>query len=41
MALGTNSAKDVMEAISKNGIQFVDVKFTYLYGQWHHFSLPI
>ena len=41
MALGTNSGKDVMEAISKNNVQFVDVKFTDLYGQWHHFSLPI
>ncbi len=41
MALGTNTAKDVMEAISKNNIQFVDVKFTDLYGQWHHFSLPV
>lgn len=41
MALGTKTAKDVVEAVSKHGIQFVDIKFTDLYGQWHHFTLPV
>ena len=41
MALNTKSAKDVMSAISEHGIQIVDIKFTDLYGQWHHFSLPV
>jgi glutamine synthetase len=40
MAIGAKSSKDVMEAISRNDVQFVDIKFTDLYGQWHHFSLP-
>ncbi len=41
MAIGAKSPKDVMDAISKNGVQIVDIKFTDLYGQWQHFSLPI
>lgn len=41
MALGAKTAKDVMDAIAKNGVQVVDIKFTDLYGQWQHFSLPI
>ncbi len=41
MALGTQTAKDVMEAISANNVQVIDIKFTDLYGQWQHFSLPI
>jgi glutamine synthetase len=30
-----------MSAISENGIQMVDVKFTDLYGQWHHYTMPV
>jgi glutamine synthetase len=30
-----------MAAIEEHGVQFVDVKFTDLFGQWHHFSMPI
>lgn len=41
MAIAAKTSKDVMEAIAKNDIKFVDVKFTDLYGQWQHFSLPI
>lgn len=41
MALGANSPKDVMDAISKNGVKEIDIKFTDLYGQWQHFSLPV
>jgi len=32
---------DVMKMIEDNGIQFVDVKFTDLFGQWQHFSIPV
>ncbi|MGB0389472.1 MAG: glutamine synthetase beta-grasp domain-containing protein, partial [Ardenticatenaceae bacterium] len=31
---------DVMEMIANNGIKMVDVKFTDLFGQWQHFSMP-
>jgi glutamine synthetase len=34
------SVSDVTKAIEANDIQIVDVKFTDLYGQWHHFSMP-
>jgi glutamine synthetase len=30
-----------MKAIDENDIQIVDVKFTDLFGQWHHFSMPV
>jgi glutamine synthetase len=36
-----SSAADVMKAIKENNILIVDVKFTDLYGQWQHFSLPV
>jgi len=32
---------DVTRLIKDNGIEFVDAKFTDLFGQWQHFSLPI
>lgn len=41
MAIAAKSSKDVMDAISKEDIKVVDIKFTDLYGQWQHFSLPI
>ncbi len=40
MALNCSSASDVSAAIKENGIKIVDVRFTDLFGQWHHFSLP-
>ena len=41
MALNCKTPQDVMAAISDNGIQMVDIKFTDLYGQWHHYTMPI
>lgn len=41
MALGATSPKDVQDAIVKNGVKEVDIKFTDLYGQWQHFTLPV
>lgn len=35
------TAKDVVEFANKNGIQYVDVKFTDLPGTWQHFSIPV
>lgn len=35
------SPRDVMKLIEEKGIKFVDVKFTDLFGQWQHFSLPV
>lgn len=32
---------DVMAFVKDKGIQIVDVKFTDLFGQWQHFSMPI
>lgn len=32
---------DVTKLIEEKGLEFVDVKFTDLFGQWQHFSLPI
>jgi glutamine synthetase len=32
---------DVSKMISEKGIQFLDVKFTDLFGQWQHFSMPV
>jgi glutamine synthetase len=40
MALNCSTPGDVSKAIEENGIQFVDLKFTDLYGQWQHFSVP-
>lgn len=41
MKLNCKSAQDVAAAISKHDIKMVDVKFTDLYGQWQHFSMPV
>ncbi|MEZ4517877.1 MAG: type I glutamate--ammonia ligase [Chloroflexota bacterium] len=35
------SKNDVQKLIDDKSIQFVDVKFTDLFGQWQHFSMPI
>lgn len=40
MALNCSSAADVSAAIAQHDIKIVDVRFTDLFGQWHHFSLP-
>ncbi len=32
---------DVMAFIKEKGIEIVDVKFTDLFGQWQHFSMPV
>lgn len=41
MSLDCSSPQDVVNAISANDIKIVDVKFTDLFGQWHHFSMPV
>ncbi|MBX3050220.1 MAG: type I glutamate--ammonia ligase [Caldilineaceae bacterium] len=41
MALNCTSAADVAQAIEENGIQIIDLRFTDVYGQWQHFSLPV
>jgi glutamine synthetase len=41
MPLNAKTPQDVMAAISEHDIRIVDVKFTDLYGQWQHFSLPV
>ncbi len=35
-----NSPQDVLKMMKAGDIKIVDVKFTDLYGQWHHFSMP-
>ncbi len=32
---------DVMQFINEKGIKIVDVKFTDVFGQWQHFSMPV
>jgi glutamine synthetase len=32
---------DVVKFIEENNIQIVDVKFTDVFGQWQHFSMPV
>ncbi|HAJ37325.1 MAG TPA: type I glutamate--ammonia ligase [Chloroflexi bacterium] len=41
MSLNCSTAQDVTKAIAENNIEFVDLKFTDLYGQWQHFSVPV
>lgn len=40
MALNCSTVQDVAAAISSNDVKMVDIKFTDLFGQWHHFSIP-
>lgn len=40
MALNCSTVSDVSAAIKANDVKIVDVRFTDLFGQWHHFSLP-
>lgn len=35
------TSKEVMKFIKDKDIRFVDVKFTDLFGQWQHFSMPV
>lgn len=35
------SPQDVMKFIEEKGIEIVDVKFTDVFGQWQHFSMPV
>jgi len=41
MALSCSTPQDVTSAIQEHQIQFIDLKFTDLYGQWQHFSVPV
>jgi glutamine synthetase len=41
MSLNCSTVQDVTKAIAENSIEFVDLKFTDLYGQWQHFSVPV
>ena len=41
MSLKCSSPADVSAAIAAQGIEFIDIKFTDLYGQWQHFSVPV
>ena len=41
MSLKCSSPADVSAAIAAQSIEFVDIKFTDLYGQWQHFSVPV
>ena len=41
MHLGCTTPRDVLAAISENDIKMVDFKFTDLFGQWQHFTVPV
>jgi glutamine synthetase len=41
MHLGCTTPQDVLAAISENDIKMVDFKFTDLFGQWQHFTVPV
>ena len=41
MHLGCSTPQDVVSALSDHDVKIVDVKFTDLYGQWQHFSMPV
>lgn len=41
MGLNCSTAQDVSKVIEEKGIEFVDLRFTDLFGQWHHFSVPV
>ena len=34
------SPKDAVKFMKENGAQIVDIRFTDLFGMWHHFSIP-
>ncbi len=39
--MSPKSSNDVMKFIKEEEIKVVDVKFTDLFGQWQHFSMPV
>ena len=41
MHLGCKTPQDVSAAIKENDVKIIDVKFTDLFGQWQHFSMPV
>ena len=41
MALSCSTPEDVTKALADNNVEIVDVKFTDLFGQWQHFSMPV
>ena len=41
MHLGCSTPQDVVSALSDHDVKIVDFKFTDLYGQWQHFSMPV
>lgn len=41
MKLNVSSIADLNSVIQDHHIQMVDVKFTDLFGQWHHFTMPV
>lgn len=41
MALNCSTPQEVTKALQEHKIQFIDLKFTDLYGQWQHFSVPM
>jgi len=41
MHLGCSTPQDVESAIKEYDVKIVDVKFTDLFGQWQHFSMPV
>ena len=41
MAVKATNAADVLEIIKANKIEFADLRFTDVYGQWQHFSVPV
>ena len=41
MALNCSTPQDVTKVLQEQNIQFIDLKFTDLYGQWQHFSVPM
>ncbi len=32
--------KDAVEFVRSNEAEFVDIRFTDLFGMWHHFTMP-
>src|SRR5215208_2882802 len=38
---GIMSAEAALKFAAEQGIEFVDVRFTDLLGQWHHLTIPI
>jgi glutamine synthetase len=41
MALNCSTPQEVTKALQEHKIEFIDIKFTDLYGQWQHFSVPM